>query len=125
MPNLCSVYKELRYFKKWTQKLLCYFSRTIMAIIYLIINSENVGGGSEPYWSKASYPLFKDSDVLHFPVCGWQIVTVIPRSMLKRCSNGFTKKKKNSEHYLSGWPEMSISQLPYRTQSTSFKLNEQ
>lgn len=45
MPNLCSAYKELRYFKKWTQKLLCYFSRTIMAVTYLIINSENVGGG--------------------------------------------------------------------------------
>lgn len=45
MPNLCSVYKKLRYFKKWTQKLLCYFSRTVMAVTYLIINSENVGGG--------------------------------------------------------------------------------
>lgn len=34
-------------------------------------------------------------------------------------------REQTSEHYLSGWPKMSISQLPYRTQSTSFKLKEQ
>lgn len=42
--NLSSAYKELRYFKKWTQASLCFLPRTILAANHLIINSENVGG---------------------------------------------------------------------------------